>query len=120
MAETYGEWLRRIRTDAGLTQEDLGNRIGVNRTYVNKIERGRIDLPLLETRQRIAAAIGSDYDPYPVNVPEMPNDATAAQISRTLARWTPEQRRWLLDLMERTDAMLGTPDADDTDTPVSA
>ena len=32
-------------------------------------------------------------------------DAITARITRTVANWTPEQRRWLLDLMDRTDAV---------------
>ena len=32
--------LRRLRRDKGLSQEDLANAAGVNRTYLNKLEKG--------------------------------------------------------------------------------
>jgi transcriptional regulator with XRE-family HTH domain len=109
MPETYGTWLRQIRTDRGLTQEELGKRIGVARTYVNNIERGRVAMPNLEMRLKITAALGEDYEPMPPSVGNDPPvaDVDVDRIARVIARWTPAQRRWLLDLMERTDAMLG-------------
>lgn len=42
-----------------------------------------------------------------------PDDQDAVRIARVIARWTPAQRKWLLDLMERTDAMLGDDDNGD-------
>lgn len=56
---TYGAWLKSRRLKAGLRQTDLAERIGIDPTYITKIETGKIGLPLLETRMRIHAALGS-------------------------------------------------------------
>ncbi|MFH0936943.1 MAG: helix-turn-helix transcriptional regulator [Candidatus Daviesbacteria bacterium] len=36
----FGKKLRELRTKAGLSQEELGFRAGIHRTYVGAIERG--------------------------------------------------------------------------------
>lgn len=56
---TYRDWLKNTRKNAGLSQEALGERASLGRTYVNRIERGHIDLPHYETRQRIHAVLGT-------------------------------------------------------------
>lgn len=40
--------LRRVREEAGLTQVDLANRLGVTQTYVSKCERGDRRIDVLE------------------------------------------------------------------------
>ena len=37
--------LRRTRREAGLTQEDLGNRAGTNQSVIQKIENGKSQRP---------------------------------------------------------------------------
>ena len=44
----------------------------------------------------------------------------SCSTSRVIARWTPAQRKWLLDLMERTDAMLGDDDGANGDDQATA
>lgn len=39
--EDLGRAIRRVRRDRGWSQQDLGVRTGVDRSYVAKIERGR-------------------------------------------------------------------------------
>lgn len=115
MTETYGEWLRRIRTERGLTQEELGRRIDVARPYVNNIERGRVAFPNLELRLKIAAELGEDYDARParaINEAQPPYDADVDEMVRIMSRWPRKHRRWLLDLMESTDGLI---DVDDND-----
>jgi transcriptional regulator with XRE-family HTH domain len=51
-----GVRIRQLREQKGLSQEELGHRAGVDRTYVSSCERGRRNLSLL-TLYRIAAAL---------------------------------------------------------------
>ena len=53
----YGELLRERRKELGMTQKELAERIGRERTYINRIERGETDLQL-SSFIRIADALG--------------------------------------------------------------
>jgi len=45
------------RKNAGLTQQELAERIGANKSYVSRLERG-LTIPTVSTLYRIAAAMG--------------------------------------------------------------
>jgi transcriptional regulator with XRE-family HTH domain len=55
----FGEAVRRLRTGSGLSQEMLGERAGLHRTYVGSIERGERNVSLVNIH-RLAAALGVD------------------------------------------------------------
>src|SRR5262245_26148438 len=54
----FGEQLRRYRMRAGLTQEGLAERAGLKATTISALERGARRLPYLDTRRRLAVALG--------------------------------------------------------------
>lgn len=53
----FGEALRALRTDAGLSQEALAHAADLDRTYVSGIERGERN-PGLTNLLRLADALG--------------------------------------------------------------
>lgn len=53
----YGEVLRERRKELGMTQKELAEKIGRERTYINRIEHGETDLQL-SSFIRIADALG--------------------------------------------------------------
>lgn len=53
----YGEMLRERRKELGMTQKELAERVGRERTYINRIEKGETDLQL-SSFLRIADALG--------------------------------------------------------------
>lgn len=53
------EILRNRRKDLKITQKELAERIGRERTYINRIEQGETDIQL-STFIRIAEALGVD------------------------------------------------------------
>ena len=53
----YGEILRERRKELGLTQKELAEQIGRERTYINRIEKGETALQL-SSFLRIADALG--------------------------------------------------------------
>lgn len=63
---TYGEWLRRKRGTRGtpgfISQQDLGDRAGVLRTYINQIENGRVGTPEPPLRRRLHEALGTSEE----------------------------------------------------------
>lgn len=52
----FGATVRRLREDAGLSQEDLAELADVHRTYIGGIERGERN-PTLTTIEKLAAAL---------------------------------------------------------------
>lgn len=55
----FGERLRTARQTAGLTQEELAERAGIDRPAVSEIERGLRDARL-STLLRIESALGAE------------------------------------------------------------
>jgi DNA-binding XRE family transcriptional regulator len=51
-----GQKIKKIRTEAGITQEELAAKTGVDRSYMGFIERGEKN-PTLETIRKIAWAL---------------------------------------------------------------
>lgn len=57
LAWYYGEVLRDRRKELGLTQKELAERIGRERSYISRLEKGETDLQL-SSFLRIADALG--------------------------------------------------------------
>ncbi len=57
VAAEFGKRLRRMRLDAGWSQEQMAQAAGVHRTYVGHIERGETS-PTLYSIVRFAQALG--------------------------------------------------------------
>jgi len=51
--------LKRLRTAAGLSQEELAGRAGLHRTYISSVEHGNRNVSI-ENIYAIAKALGSD------------------------------------------------------------
>lgn len=55
--ETAPNRIRELRLAAGISQEELGGRIGVHKVSISDLERGKVELTLTYMR-RIAKALG--------------------------------------------------------------
>ncbi len=79
--QRFGAWLRKARLAAGLTQQELAERVGIDRTYLVRIETGGIKQPGLELRQKIRSVLtGSRSDREDDGSPE---GGTEAPVSET-------------------------------------
>ena len=58
LSERFGEVLRRLRVEAGLTQEELAHRAEVTRNYIGMLESGQSN-PTLNTMAMLAAALST-------------------------------------------------------------
>ena len=56
--ERIGHIISELRKDAGLSQTDLAKKIGSDRSYISKIERGRQHISI-NVLTNIAAALGA-------------------------------------------------------------
>ena len=52
----YGQAVRKIRLERGISQEELADRSGLHRTYISDIELGKRNLSL-ENIERIAISL---------------------------------------------------------------
>ena len=52
----YGQAVRKIRLERGISQEELADRCGLQRTYISDIELGKRNLSL-ENIERIAISL---------------------------------------------------------------
>lgn len=60
-----GQLIEDARKNAHLTQDELANRIGSNKSYISRIENGKTE-PKVSTFYRIAAALGLSIDLNPL------------------------------------------------------
>lgn len=58
--DEFGERVREARKALGLSQEQLGARVGLHRTYIGHIERGEVNPSL---RNVLLVARGLEVDP---------------------------------------------------------
>lgn len=60
----FGERLRQLRKAAGLTQEELAHRAGMDYKYLGSVERGERNLTI-DNIERIVRALGVEpYEPF--------------------------------------------------------
>lgn len=57
MKNTFGQTLRQLRDDSGMSQEELAFKTDLHRTYISQLERD-LKSPSLRTVTAIAAAFG--------------------------------------------------------------
>ena len=57
IVDRFPEVLRKVRTDKGLSQEELADLAGLHRTYISQIERG-LKSPSLRSLEQIANGLG--------------------------------------------------------------
>jgi HTH-type transcriptional regulator, competence development regulator len=95
---SVGQRIREIRKNHNLTQRQLADRVGINFTYLSRIENDRLDdeqTPREETLQKIARALNADADELLLLARRIPD----AYRNRILAR--PGVFRKLLNLSDQ-------------------
>lgn len=55
----YGKWQIETRKRVGVSQQRLAEMSGIDRGHISKIETGKVELPLRETRDKIHAVLGT-------------------------------------------------------------
>jgi transcriptional regulator with XRE-family HTH domain len=70
----FGERVRELRKEQGLSQRGLAEHAGIDFTYLSKIENGRIEPPSEEVIRRVAEALDADADELIVLADKFPSD----------------------------------------------
>ena len=55
----FGAWLRRVRINAGMTQQHLADASGVTQATVSNLEQGATTWPQRRTRAKLEAVLGT-------------------------------------------------------------
>jgi transcriptional regulator with XRE-family HTH domain len=74
---TFGERVRDLRKAKNLSQRELADMIGVNFTYLSKIENGKLDFasfPSEDTIRKLAEALEADVDELLLMAKKIPPD----------------------------------------------
>jgi transcriptional regulator with XRE-family HTH domain len=111
----FGEVIRTTREAKGVSQDALAQRVGIDRTYLNKIENGRVIRPRQETRQRLLDALGlAPEDVRPAQRDEASNQrdgaarstGSGARAVRIFFAYSHKDRELLVELREHLSPLL--------------
>jgi transcriptional regulator with XRE-family HTH domain len=69
LADQIGKTFRRLRNEAGLSQEELADRCGLHRTYIGAVERGEKNITI-KTARKIGAALNLSLQELFSEVPD--------------------------------------------------
>lgn len=101
---SYPQWLRMNRKLKEFTQEELAEKAGLGRTYINQIENGRIALPQRQTRLKIHDVLGTSEDElYDLNIVAVNQQTgeeyspSASELERLRERKERAEREGLLE-----------------------
>jgi transcriptional regulator with XRE-family HTH domain len=98
VTETFGERLRRLRTERGMTVVDLAGSLGVVEGTIRQLESGAVKWPSFQLGLRIAAHL--DVDPRYLALGEQPSmsdqfeamEKRLAKLEQRVASLAPKRR----------------------------
>jgi transcriptional regulator with XRE-family HTH domain len=82
---TFGQKVRDLRSAKSLTQRQLADRIGINFTYLSKIENDKLEqdqFPKEETIKKIAAELDGDVDELLLLAKRIPEQIKQRMLER--------------------------------------
>ncbi len=100
-SERLSRRIRKLRIEAGLTQKQLGERVGVPAQYISQLEVGPLHNPTIKLVYLIAHALGISAarlleDPAGIQIDQTEKD----RLADAVARLPPAARSALLQLAE--------------------
>ncbi|MEZ6059300.1 MAG: helix-turn-helix transcriptional regulator [Planctomycetaceae bacterium] len=109
---TIGQRIRELRKQRNLTQRELADRIGINFTYLSRVENDRLDAdqtPREDTLQKLAKALNTDADELLLlarRIPDSFRDRILAKpaVFRRILSLSDDALADLLDNVESSDA----------------
>jgi len=114
---TFGERLREIRREKGLTLREVAQRAGIDFTYLSKIENGRVPYtPAAETIRQLADALKVDSIELLTLADKLPKELEPLKTNQQARRFfdratkvaSPGDWEAFLDLLEERQAKRAT------------
>ncbi len=105
----FGLTLKNLRKERRITQRDLAEKVGVDFTYISKMENGKLEnSPSVDTIIKIAQALNTNEDELILLAKKIPktiretivDDDLAAAFLRKVPQLTPEQRKKIKDYID--------------------
>ena len=91
-----GKRIKAAREQAGLTQEDLADRLGMSTTHISVIERG-VKPPKLDTFVRIANVLNVSADNLLQDVVDNSQLSAANELASSIMQLPPQERTKILN-----------------------
>lgn len=98
--ETFGQRIQRLRRERRLTQRQVAADLGLDFTYLSKLENGRGELPGEETVRKLATVLETDEEELLALAGKVPSEL------RSRAQHDLEFARFLRRLPNATDKEL--------------
>jgi len=98
--ETFGRTIQRLRREKGLTQRDVAKQVGIDFTYLSKLENERGEVSGEGTVRKLAKVLGADEEELLALAGRVP--ATLRDRAQTDAQFA----RFLRRLPEVSDSQL--------------
>ena len=83
---TFGEKLRELRRQAGLTQRDLAEKVGLDFSYISKVENDRNPPPAADTIVKICEALEMPAESLLALKGQIPSDVAEGISSNVVAQ----------------------------------
>jgi HTH-type transcriptional regulator, competence development regulator len=74
MAKAFGQALRDLRHEKGISQRELADRVGVDFSYISKVENERLPPPSADTIVKICQVLGAPSDELLASTGKMPTE----------------------------------------------
>lgn len=86
MAQSFGETIRELRRSKGVSQRELAEKVGVDFSYISKVENDRLPPPAADTIVRICDVLGVKSDDLLALTGKMPTDVREMLSTSPAAR----------------------------------
>jgi len=105
-AEEFGAKLRELRQQLGLTLRELADKVGIDFTYLSKIENGVLPPPSEKVISKLAEVLGADKDELTILAGRIPSDiAPVLKNRKTLQRLRAQHAREMARASNRRGRM---------------
>ncbi len=101
MEKSFGQKLQELRRSARLSQRDLAEEVGVDFSYISKVENDRLPPPAADTIVKICSALGAPPDDLlaltgkvPTDVREMLTSPSALRFIRRAQEMNLTDQEW--------------------------